>query len=141
MADATNPFGFDFEKMMSDFKFPGVDYQSMMETQKRNIEALTALNQQAAAGMQAVGQRQAEIMQSLMGEASTSAQQIAGASPEERAAKQAELARVAFEKAVANMRELSEMVSKSQNEALETINKRVSESLKEVQTLIDKAGK
>jgi len=141
MADATNPFGFDFEKMMSDFKMPGTDYQSIMETQKRNIEALTALNQQAAAGMQAVSQRQAEIMQSLMGEATATAQQIAGTSPEERAAKQAELTRVAFEKAVANMRELSEMISKSQNEALETINKRVSESLKEVQALIDKTGK
>jgi phasin family protein len=141
MADATNPFGFDFEKMMSDFKMPGIDYQSIMETQKRNIEALTALNQQAAAGMQAVSQRQADIMQSLMGEATATAQQIAGTSPEERAAKQAELTRVAFEKAVANMRELSEMISKSQNEALETINKRVSESLKEVQALIDKTGK
>jgi phasin family protein len=141
MADPTNPFGFDFEKMMSDFKMPGIDYQSIMETQKRNIEALTALNQQAAAGMQAVSQRQADIMQSLMGEATATAQQIAGTSPEERAAKQAELTRVAFEKAVANMRELSEMISKSQNEALETINKRVSESLKEVQALIDKTGK
>lgn len=141
MADATNPFGFDFEKMMGDFKMPGLDYQSMMESQRRNIEALTALNQQAAAGIQAVGQRQAEIMQTLMSEASTSAQQLSGSSPEERASKQAELTRLAFERAVTNMRELSEMVSKSQNEALETINKRVSESLKEVQSLIDKTAK
>jgi phasin family protein len=141
MADVTNPFGFDFEKMMRDFKMPGVDYQAMMESQRRNIEVLTALNQQAVAGIQAVAQRQAEILQTLMGEATATAQQLAGASPEERAGKQAELTRVAFERAVVNMRELSEMVSKSQNEALETINARVSESLKEVQALIDKTAK
>jgi phasin family protein len=141
MADASNPFGFDFEKIMRDFKLPGVDYQSVMESQRRNIEALSALNQQATAGMQAVAQRQGEILQTLMAEARDATQQLAEATPEARASKQAELSRLAFERAVANMRELSEMVAKSQNEALETINKRVSESLKEVQALIDKAGK
>jgi hypothetical protein len=33
------------------------------------------------------------------------------------------------------------MVAKSQNEALDTINKRVSEGLGEVQALIEKTGK
>ena len=141
MADATNPFGFDLEKMMREFKVPGVDFEAVMGLQRRNLEALATLNQQAAAGIQAVTQRQAEILQTLMGEATTSAQNLAGVSPEERASKQAELARIAFERAVTNMRELSEMVSKSQTEALQTINARVSESLKEVQALIDKTAK
>ncbi len=141
MADAKNPFGIDYEKMMRDFKMPGINFEAVIESQQRNLEALSAANQQAAAGAQAVAQRQAEIFQSLMNEVGSAAQGLASASPEERASKQTELARSAFEQAVANMRELSEMVAKSQTEALETINKRVSESLKEVQTMIDKAGK
>ena len=141
MADATNPFGFDYEKFMRDFKVPGFDFEAALETQKRNVEALVAANQQAAAGAQAVAQRQTEIFQSLMGEVSTSAQKLADLTPEQRASTQAELARTAFEQAVANMRELSEMVAKSQAEAIQTINKRVSESLKEVQGQIDKARK
>lgn len=141
MAKAANPFGFDFEKMMSDFKMPGVDVEAMVESQRRNFEAMTALNQQAIEGAQAVARRQAEIMQTLMGEASTAATEVANLSPEERVSKQAELTRLAFERAVTNMRELSEMVSKSQNEAVETINGRVSESLKEIQAMIDKVGK
>jgi phasin family protein len=141
MANAANPFGFDFEKMMSDFKMPGVDVEAMHDSQRRNLEALTTLNQRTAEGVQAVAKRQAEIMQTLMGEASNAARELADMSPEERASKQAELTRLAFERAVANMRELSEMVSKSQNEAIETINSRVSESLKEIQAMIDKAGK
>jgi phasin family protein len=139
MADATNPFNVDYEKMMREFKMPGVDFESVMVMQRRNLETLAALNQQAAAGIQAIAKRQGEILQTLMNEASTAAQQLAEVSPEERASKQTELTRRAFEQAVANMRELTEMVSKSQNEALETINQRVSESLEEVQTLIDKA--
>lgn len=141
MAEATNPFGIDYEKFMRDFKVPGIDFEAVMEAQRRNIEALTAANQKAAAGAQAVAQRQAEIFQTVMNEAGKAAQQLAAIPPEERAGKQAELARTAFEQAVANMRELSEMIAKSQNEALEAINKRVSDSLSELQTLIDKAGK
>ena len=45
MVEATNPFGIDVEKMMRDFKVPGVDFESVMESQRRNMEALAALNQ------------------------------------------------------------------------------------------------
>jgi hypothetical protein len=49
-------------------------------------------------------------------------------------AKQAELARKAFEQALANARELAEMVSKSNTEAFAIINKRVTESLQELKS-------
>ena len=53
-------------------------------------------------------------------------------------AKQTELARKAFEQALANMRELAEMVSKSNTEAFAIINKRVTESLQELKSLVAK---
>ena len=139
--NATNAFGFDFEKMVGDFRVPGVDFEAVMQSQRRNMEAFTALNQQAAAGVQAVATRQAEILHTLMSEAAAAAQKLAGVAPEARASKQTELTRKAFEHAVSNVRELTEMVAKSQNEALDTINKRVSEGLGEVQALIEKTGK
>jgi phasin family protein len=67
------------------------------------------------------------------------AQQLSSAgNPQEMTAKQAELARKAFEQALANMRELAEMVSKSNTEAFAIINKRVTESLQELKSLVAK---
>jgi len=84
-----------------------------------------------------VAQRQAEILSQSMNEVSSVAQQLAGAgNPQEMTAKQAELVRKAFEQALANMRELAEMVSKSNTEAFAIINKRVTESMQELKGLV-----
>ena len=131
---------FDVTKMLGDVKIPGFDMQAIMDAQRKNIEALTAANQTAVQGIQAVAQRQAEILSQAMNEVSTVAQQLASSAsnPQEMTAKQAELVRTAFEHALANARELAEMVSKSNTEAFAIINKRVTESLQELKTLVAK---
>jgi phasin family protein len=125
---------FDMTKMLGDVRIPGFDMQAVMAAQRKNIEALTAANQAAVQGMQAVAQRQAEILSQAMGEVSSIAQQLASSvsNPQEITTKQAELAGKGFEQALANMRELAESVSKSNAEAFTIINKRVTESLKEL---------
>src|SRR5512132_3116116 len=56
-------------------------------------------------------------------------------SPPGGAAKQAELAKEAFEKALGNMRELAEMVTKAQQGAIDTITGRISQSLDEIKEM------
>jgi phasin family protein len=131
---------FDMTKMLGDVKIPGFDMNAIMAAQRKNIEALTAANQAAVQGMQAVAQRQAEILSQAMNEVSSIAQQLAGSAsnPQEMTTKQAELARKGFEQALANMRELAEMVSKSNTETFAIINKRVTESLQELKSLVAK---
>jgi len=139
-----NPFAnvdlgkFDMTKLFSDVKIPGFDMKAAMDAQRKNIEALNAANQAAVQGMQAVAQRQAEILSQAVSEISAVAQQLASASnnPQELTSKQAEVARKAFEQALANARELAEIVSKSNTEAFAIINKRVSESLQELKALV-----
>ena len=154
MAEKINPFNpfanmdfgkfdmskFDITKMLGDVKIPGFDMQAVMDAQRKNIEALTAANQAAVQGMQAVAQRQAEILSQAMNEVSSMAQQLAGSAsnPQEMTTKQAELVRTAFEHALANARELAEMVSKSNTEAFAIINKRVTESLQELKGIVAK---
>src|SRR3546814_16740078 len=55
--------------------------------------------------------------------------------PEAKVAKGTELTKTAFEKAISNMKELSEMVAKSNGEAFDVINRRVAESLDEIRDL------
>ena len=156
MAKPGNPFGdFDFTKMMDpskfmdptklmgEFKLSGVDMEKVVASQRRNLEALTAANQLAVEGMQAIARRQAEIFRQVMEEGSAAMKDVMGAgSPEDKAARQTELTKEAFKRAIGNMRELAEMVAKSQNEAFEVINKRVTDSLDELRdTMAKKTGK
>jgi phasin family protein len=143
----TNPF-FDIDmskfadvsKLMSEFKLPGVDVESVLASQQKNIQALTAANQLAIEGFQAVVRRQSEIVRQTMEQTSSMMTELmAAGSPEDKVAKQADLVKLAFEKALSNARELAELVAKSNSEAAEVINKRVSESLEEVKAVVTKA--
>ncbi len=141
-----NPFGdFDFTKMidasklMGDFKMPGVDVEAVVASQRRNLEALSEANKLAVEGMQAVAKRQSEIFRQMMEEASQAMRDMmAAGSPEDKASRQTELVKEAFKRAIGNMRELAEMVSKSQSEAFDVINKRVTDSLDELKSVMAK---
>ena len=143
-ATMSNPFfDMDLSKLMADFKMPGVDIESILATQRKNVEALAQANQLAVEGMQAVARRQAEILRATMEEAAKAAQDmmVQGA-PEEKLGKQTEIVKVGFERALSNMRELAEMVAKSNTEAFNVINKRFTESLDEMRSVMTKtAGK
>ena len=142
MANQPTPFWeMDISKMVGDFKLPGVDMESLLAAQRKNIEALTAANRLALEGVQAVAQRQAEILRQTMEETSKMVSDLmAAGTPEDRVAKQADLMKSAFEKALANMRELAEMIAKSNTEAAEVISKRVSENLEEIKSMAKKPG-
>jgi phasin family protein len=123
----------EFSNALKQYKLSGVDLDSLVASQKKNLEALTSANRVAFEGLQAVAKRQAEILQETMNETSKAVDQLSKTgSPPEIAAKQAELAKSAFERALANMRELAEMVSKANQEATNTVNARISASLDEI---------
>ena len=133
--DPTKAVG-EFSNMLKQYKMPGVDVDAIVASQKKNLEALTSANRVAIEGLQAVAKRQAEILQETMNEASKAVDSLSKAgSPPEAAAKQAEVAKGAFERALSNMRELAEMVTKANQEAASTINARISSSLDEVKEL------
>ena len=72
MANPSFPFlETDFTKIFAEFKIPGFDMQSLVATQRRNIEAVNTANQLAVEGIQAVLRRQTEIMKSMVEESSS----------------------------------------------------------------------
>jgi phasin family protein len=123
-------------------KMPAMpDMQALMDAHRRNLETLSAANRVALEGAQAVARRHMEIMQQSMTELSEAMQALASAEgPQGKAATQAELLKRAYERAVSNMRELRDLIQRSNGEALELLNRRFTESLQEVQDLIRKAG-
>jgi phasin family protein len=114
---------FDFTKMLQQFKIPGVDFSSIVERERKNIEALAEANRIAFEGWQNLVRRQSEILQDSMKRA------VEDSKNQNALKNGAELARSAFETALANMRELAEMAAKSQKDAFEVIRKRVEENM------------
>jgi len=137
-----NFFDTDITKMVADFKVPGLDFEAVMASQRRNVEAMTKANQLAFEGIQAVARRQSEIARQLVDEANAMMKEMmAQGTPEEKVAKQADVMRVQFEKNLANLRELTNLMSKSNDEASAVLSKRFSEGLVELKNQVQKAKK
>lgn len=140
--------GFDFADMMNfgkfgdslNMRFPMMDAEAIMQTQRRNIEVLTQANQICYEGVQAVAQRQAEIMRKSFEDCSRVVQEMAKPGDvEDRLSRQADAAKDAYEASVANMRELAELSVKSNSEAVELLNKRMTEAFDELRGILQSA--
>jgi phasin family protein len=136
MATTPNPF-VDFTTMLQQFKLPGVDMSAIIEARRKDIDALMESNKIAYEGMQALAQKQAEILRTTMEEMQASAKGMAaGGNPMANAGKQGEVAQQAVQKAFANMRELAEMARKSQTEAFTIINQRAMQNIEDMKKLM-----
>lgn len=136
-----NPMA-DFAKMFENLKLPVMgDGEAVMAAHKRNIEALSAANRIALEGAQTVARRHMEIMQQTMAELTETLRLLATPdSPQAKAAQQAELLKRAYERTVSNTTEMSDLIRRANAEALDLLNKRVTEALSEVKALVETKG-
>lgn len=126
----------EFQNMLKQYNVPGVDMEAVAASQKKNIEAVTAANRAAVEGLQTLARRQTEVLQETMRETSQAVAAMSkSANPSDVVAKQAELMRSAFEKGVTTMREMADIVSKSNREATDAINARIIATLDEIRGL------
>ena len=126
----------DISKILEQLRVPGIDMQAIIDARRKDVEALTQANQMAYESMQALARREAEILQQTVAEWQAAMTAMAGKNPAEMASKGTELATQAFGKALANMRELAEMASRSQVQAYEVLNKRFQENLAELRKML-----
>lgn len=133
-------FDMDVTRLMGEFKLPHVDVEALVAAQRRNIETLSTANKLALEGMQAVAKRNMEIMQQSLADMAEAMTAIATAeAPQAKAAKQAELLKATYEKAMQNIRELQDMIQKMSGDTLGVLNRRVGEALDEVKAMMEKA--
>ncbi len=108
------------------------DFNQLFNAQRRNIEAFSAANQVVVESAQAISRRQAEIARDSVENAlKASKDMFTSGTPETNMAKQADFAKSWFEDALSNLREVTEMVTKSGFEAFDMINRRCAESMEE----------
>lgn len=118
---------------------PGIDTNSLVETQRKNMELLMSTNQAMLAGSQALIQRQAGMLQEAIAEVTNAAKSLStSGNPGEVSAKQIELLQKAFEKALANSNEISSMIRETQDTVTNQVNSRIAESLQELKETVAK---
>lgn len=106
----------------------------LAEAQRRNYEAFAAAGQIVAESTQAILRRQAELAQASAQEViEASRAVVSSGTPEAGIAKHAELSKHLFENGVENLREISEMMTKSSHEAFDVINQCAAECMSDVQ--------
>jgi phasin family protein len=137
-ATGAMPGADEFRKLLDGLKLPAApDAEALMRAHQRNIEALSAANRIALEGAQAVAKRHMEIMQQTMSELTETLKAMAASdTPQEKAAKQAELLKAAYERAVATTREIGDLIQRASGEALAALNQRVSEAIDEMKALL-----
>jgi phasin family protein len=128
----------EFTRLFSEMKMPALpDSEALLTAHRRNFEALSAANRIALEGAQAVAKRHMEIMQQTMTELSESLRALSAAeAPGAKAARQADLLKRAYERAVANTKELSDLIQHANGEALGLLNRRFVEAMDEVKALV-----
>jgi len=127
----------DFTKALQDAKLPNVDADALFEAQRKNMDALFEANKAAAAGYQDLVNKQLAIFEQTIAEAQEQLKSAELKVDSETAKERSELARVAFEKAIANMKDLAETAHKANSDAYEIVSKRVKESVDELKALAE----
>ncbi len=126
----------DFTKFMADMKMPSVNPDALMAAQRKNMDALIEANKAAAAGYQDLFKKQVAIFEETMAAAQSQMKTLdMSKMTPDTASAQAELARVAFEKAIGNMKMLADTAQKANAEAFEIVSARVRESVEELKMI------
>jgi len=128
--------------MAGAFSMPKFDADTMATAQCRNVEAMTAVCQLAFDCVQQSAQRQAQLFRDTAEEMLGSFRQVGKLdNPQEQATAQMNVGRHALERGMVSLRELAELIARTNSEALEIINKRAANCLTELQDTVKPGDK
>jgi phasin family protein len=139
MADSPQNVTDMFKAFGERLKVPSLDMTKIMEHHQKNLEAMAKAWQAMAGGAGEVAQKQRAILEAAMKDMAEMAQSYRpGGSPQDVMAKQAEFAKKAMEAAIANTRDITELVQKSSTEAFRIVQDRMKESYEEIRATVEK---
>ena len=126
-------------KTFGEYQLPGVDIAALLESNRKNVEALGAANKRVLENAQTIMARQGEILRQTLEEVSTALKALSSAgTPQDLVAKQGELFRQIILRTLDHMRELADMTTQSSSEAFQTVNERTRENVKDIRAMLKK---
>lgn len=123
----------DIGKIIEKFKLPGIDVQAIVESQRKDMEALADANRQAYEGIRVLAERRNEILKESLAQWQGAMKDVTG---KDALARHAEMAQKGVQQAMANFRELAEMEAATRSKAWKVVQDRFQENLANLQKLL-----
>jgi phasin family protein len=123
----------DLGKLVSRLKLPGVDVKAIVESQRKDMEALAEANRQAYEGIKALAKRRNEILQEALAEWQAAMKDATG---KDAISKNAERAKQGVKQAIDRFRELAEMEAETRRKSWKVLQDRFQENLQNLQNVL-----
>ena len=124
----------DLGKLVGKLNLPGVNVAAIVESQRKDMEALAEANKQAYEGIKALAKRRNEILKEAL--VQWQAAMVETRLSKEGLTNSAQSAKKGVEQAIANVRELAEMEAQSRNKSWKIVQDRFQENLANLQKLL-----
>jgi phasin family protein len=131
----SDPFS-QFSAMFQQYKLPGFDVQAILDARRKDVEALAAANRVAFGGMEALRDKQIEILRRALNDFQGIAQQFA-TTPAKASSNPTEVVQKALHQALADMQEIAQKTQQAQTEAYAIVTKRIEEAAKELKSSLE----
>jgi len=131
----SDPFS-QFSAMFQQYKLPGFDVQAILDARRKDVGALAAANRVAFGGMEALRDKQIEILRRALNDFQGIAQQFA-TSPANASSNPTEVVQKALHQALADMQEIAQKTQQAQTEAYAIVTKRIEEAAKELKSSLE----
>jgi phasin family protein len=128
-----NPFIDMMRKFGTDLQVPKLDLDRMVEAQRKNVEAFTSSVAAMTEGAQAMAQKQREVVEASLREASALAQELKAHS-DQNLARQTAFTKKVFDIAVQGAQDTARLTRMSTADAVKVIQDRMRESLEEIRS-------
>ena len=123
----------DLGKLVGRVQLPGIDVRAIVESQRKDMEALAEANRQAYEGIKALARRRNEILKEALAEWQAAMKDATG---NDAMTKNAERAKQGVKQAVDRFRELAEMEAETRRTAWKVLQDRFQENLQSLQSLL-----
>ena len=129
-----------FSQFGKNLNLPKVDVESILNHQRKNLEALQKAASANAAGANEIMAKQREALQEGLKEITETIQGFRASAPQDMLTKQAEIARKSFESAVKQAGEVGEILRKSGMETTEILRDRIKTAMDEIKDVYQNKG-
>jgi hypothetical protein len=119
--------------MFERFKVPGIDVSAIVDSQRKDLEALAEANRQAYEGIKALAQRRNEILQEALVQWQDAMKDATG---KDAMSKNAERAKQGVKQAIDRFRELAEMEAETRRKSWKVLQDRFQENLQNLQNVL-----
>ncbi|MDR6854410.1 TIGR01841 family phasin [Variovorax guangxiensis] len=109
---------------------------TIVESGRKDLQALMEANERSYQGLQAVVARQTEMLKASIVDWQGTVKGMSPGEPRENLAKLDAMGKAAFKQALDDIRELSELAAKSQAEAFDIVSQRIRANVDEVSKLL-----